>query len=192
MRAGAIVAFADKAAYNAAMRTDTQLEAPRTGSSLHPGWEELVNFVSVARQRLGEALERASGLALGDYEALLAVQRSDGRLRITDLARGVGLSAGGCSRMVQRLVQAGLLERCPCPTDRRVSYACLTADGRHALERAHAAYDAEVAAVYGDRTTEGEKTALANLFRRLVEPTPPGGELRARGAASEDGEAMGC
>ncbi len=47
-----------------------------------------------------------------------------------DLASALVISRGGLTKLVDRLVKAGLLERAYCETDRRVSYAALTPSGR--------------------------------------------------------------
>ena len=47
-----------------------------------------------------------------------------------DLASALVISRGGLTKLVDRLVKAGLLERAYCATDRRVSYAVLTPSGR--------------------------------------------------------------
>ena len=44
-----------------------------------------------------------------------------------DLAETLVITRGGLTKLVDRLIKAGLLERTFCETDRRVSYATLTA-----------------------------------------------------------------
>ena len=55
---------------------------------------------------------------------------------MTDLSEQVRLSRSGITRLVDRLARRGLTGRRPCPTDRRVTYAVLTAAGRERLRRA--------------------------------------------------------
>ncbi|MBW3666663.1 MAG: MarR family transcriptional regulator, partial [Actinobacteria bacterium] len=52
---------------------------------------------------------------------------------ITKLGRKLELTSGGATRLVDRLEEAGYVERIPCPTDRRISWARLTASGLAAL-----------------------------------------------------------
>ena len=51
------------------------------------------------------------------------------RLKMGDLAEALVITRGGLTKLVDRLIKAGLLERTFCETDRRVSYATLTARG---------------------------------------------------------------
>jgi DNA-binding MarR family transcriptional regulator len=80
--------------------------------------------------KLSDELEREHGMSLPYYEVLLYLaQAPDHRLRMTDLARSVLLSPSGLTRLVDRLVRDGMVERVPCLTDARSMYAVLTAAG---------------------------------------------------------------
>jgi len=46
------------------------------------------------------------------------------------LADQTALTGGGVTRLNDRMITAGLVQRDPCPTDRRISYAALTPAGR--------------------------------------------------------------
>lgn len=138
------------------------------GLSAERGWDEINAFVARARQRLEAAVWRATGLGLPEFEALENTGRHAGKLRITDLARAIGLSEPGASRLVQRLVDQGLVVRCPCETDRRVTYAALTPRGEEVWRKARQAYRDTVRDVYGARLTGEEKACVADLFGRLL------------------------
>ncbi|MDI1464178.1 MarR family transcriptional regulator [Catellatospora sp. KI3] len=72
----------------------------------------------------------AHGLAAIEFEVLLRLARAPGRqLRMTDLSRHTAMSTSGVTRMVDRLEREGLVARVPCDTDRRSSFAVLTARG---------------------------------------------------------------
>jgi MarR family transcriptional regulator, 2-MHQ and catechol-resistance regulon repressor len=77
------------------------------------------------------------GLAGADFEALLRLARSPGgRLRMTDLTAQTALTSSGITRVVDRLVDRGLVCREACPSDRRSTFAVITPAG---LERVEAA-----------------------------------------------------
>ncbi|MFC3503544.1 MarR family winged helix-turn-helix transcriptional regulator [Micromonospora krabiensis] len=70
-----------------------------------------------------------------EFEVLTRLARSpDNRLRMTDLAAQTSLSTSGVTRVVDRMERDGLLVRSACPTDRRSSYAVVTAAGMQRLE----------------------------------------------------------
>ena len=50
-------------------------------------------------------------------------------MKMGDLAEALVITRGGLTKLVDRLVKAGLLERTFCETDRRVSYATLMPAG---------------------------------------------------------------
>jgi DNA-binding MarR family transcriptional regulator len=64
------------------------------------------------------------------YEVLATVAEApEQRMRMGDLAESLVITRGGLTKLVDRLVKAGLLERTFCETDRRVSYATLLPAG---------------------------------------------------------------
>ena len=84
-------------------------------------------------------------LNISEFEVLLRLARSpEHQLRMTDLAAQVGMSTSGLTRLVDRLVRSGLVERVACPTDRRGSFAALTEAGTTRIE---AAIDPHVALI---------------------------------------------
>lgn len=102
------------------------------------------------------------------FEVLLRVQRSpDERLPMSQIAADVQFTSGGFTKLADRLVEAGLVERVPCPTDRRVTWMMLTPEGRKVIvtaKKAHARFlRDEVANILGlDRFEE-----LADIMRTL-------------------------
>src|SRR6267378_4445658 len=76
---------------------------------------------------LGAELEQERDLPIGWYEVLLQLENApDRRLRMGDLAAAVLLSRSGLTRVVDRMVDAGLVRREPCGSDGRVLYASMT------------------------------------------------------------------
>jgi DNA-binding MarR family transcriptional regulator len=74
-------------------------------------------------------------LAPAEFEVLVRIARTPGQaLRMTDLAAQTLLTTSGITRVVDRLEREGLVERRPCPTDRRGSLAAITDAGRDRLD----------------------------------------------------------
>lgn len=96
---------------------------------------------SLERQ-LGAELEARAGIPYGWFEVMLRISRAEGGLApMSSLAEQVALTGGGITRMVDRMVAAGLVERVPCARDRRVVYAGLTEQGRARLAGASRVHD---------------------------------------------------
>ena len=83
----------------------------------------------------GAAQLAVHGMAPVEFEVLLRLTRSPlGLLRMTDLSAQTSLTTSGVTRVVDRLVDRGLVTRQACQTDRRTTYAVVTDAGRALLE----------------------------------------------------------
>lgn len=122
--------------------------------------------------RLDEAIDadlrERDGLTHVEFEVLLRLWRAPGRrLRIQELARASILTRSGTSRLVDRLVAAGLLERVADPADGRASLAALTVEGRRRFERAAPRHVALVREIFLSRLTDEEINTLGDVWARL-------------------------
>jgi DNA-binding MarR family transcriptional regulator len=122
-------ATADPAAHHPA---GSPGDDPRLGS-----WRSFLHAHARLTRRLDEELQAAHGLSLAEYDALLQLARSPGRrLRMSALADRVLLSRSGITRLVDRLVSDGMVERSTCVTDARGAEATLTTAGLQRLREA--------------------------------------------------------
>jgi DNA-binding MarR family transcriptional regulator len=97
-------------------------------------WGALARTHAAVSQRLQEALAHGDYPPLPWYEVLSTVAEAhEQRMRMGDLAEALVITRGGLTKLVDRLVKAGLLERTFCATDRRVSYATLLPAGENVL-----------------------------------------------------------
>jgi DNA-binding MarR family transcriptional regulator len=97
-------------------------------------WGALGRTHAAVSQRLQEALAQGDYPPLPWYEVLATVAEApDRRMRMGDLAEALVITRGGLTKLVDRLVKAGLLERTFCADDRRVSYATLLPAGMNLL-----------------------------------------------------------
>jgi DNA-binding MarR family transcriptional regulator len=116
----------------------TAARASRNGAKAASGadphrdaWIALCRAHAGITGRLQEALTDAGLPPLAWFEVLNVVaEAEDQRARMGDLAQALVISRGGLTKLVDRLVKAGLIERAYCAEDRRVSYAVMTASGR--------------------------------------------------------------
>jgi len=79
-------------------------------------------------------------LPLSWYEVLLTLSSAPAGVRIQELMDCALMTKSGVSRLVDRMVGAGLITRQACPADRRGAYAVLTALGRRRFRRAAPTY----------------------------------------------------
>jgi DNA-binding MarR family transcriptional regulator len=108
-------------------------------------WRAIVTSHATVTERVQRALAAADLPPLSWFELLSAVDRSPtGRPRMSDLAAWLTLSRGGITKLVDRLQEAGYLQRVSCPEDRRSLQAELTPAGERMLEEMSAVYEGEL------------------------------------------------
>jgi DNA-binding MarR family transcriptional regulator len=101
-------------------------------------WGELEAAHARVNDALEHALQREHRLSLSEYEVLSRLSDSpEGHRRIQELADEIHLSQSALSRLVQRLQDAGYVNRAVCDHDRRGVFACVTDAGRKAQKEAH-------------------------------------------------------
>jgi DNA-binding MarR family transcriptional regulator len=127
----------------------------------------LVEVQARLERRLGGDLEARFALPHVWFEVLIRLSRSDdGQLTMSALAEQVTLTTGGVTRLVDRMEAAGLVERRPCRTDRRVAYAAITDAGRAKLAEASEAHAANLRTVF-DGFSAKELTTLDAMLDRM-------------------------
>ena len=100
-------------------------------------YEGLAAFRHALRQFLAysEAMARELGVTPQQYQVLLLIKtHPDGAIMIRDIADQMLLQHNGAVQLIDRLVNAGLVERQHSPTDRRSVLVTMTAQGQKLLE----------------------------------------------------------
>lgn len=100
-------------------------------------WRAFLRAHARVARRLDEDLRRRHALSLQEYETLLHLAEApERRLRMGRLADSLLLSKSGVTRLIDRLVDDGLVERTSCPSDARGAEASLTGTGLARLRAA--------------------------------------------------------
>jgi DNA-binding MarR family transcriptional regulator len=114
-------------------------------------------------------------LAAVEFEVLIRLGRSPrGRLRMTDLSAQTSLTTSGITRVIDRLDRAGLVRREACPTDRRSSYAVITATGRGKLDAILPGHLALIDEWFTGRLAPDQLTAVLDGLRVVRDAVRPG------------------
>jgi DNA-binding MarR family transcriptional regulator len=125
-------------------------------------------------KELDAELAATHDLPLSSYEVLMTLDsQPDGSLRMSDLAEAVLLSRSGLTRMVDRLVRDGYVNRRPCPGDARGQLAVITPAGRKALAAARATHLDGVHRRFLSCLSPAEQSQLAGLWARLLRGQSP-------------------
>lgn len=116
-------------------------------------------------------LARRGLVSLTTLQALRVVSRHAGRARVQEVSTDIGITVGAASKLVDRLVNAGLARRCPNPGNRRSSLITLTDAGAGALESAASAATVTIEQAIGDEDVAALTEALRRLDSLLRTPT---------------------
>jgi DNA-binding MarR family transcriptional regulator len=132
-------------------------------------WRAFLTTHAAVIDRIEADLARSGDLVpLTEYDVLLELHEADGyRLRQRDLARAIVLTRSGVSRLVDRLVRKGLVQREPNPSDRRGDLVVLTDAGRAALRRTWPAYARGIAAHFARLLFDDEARVLETALERI-------------------------
>lgn len=131
-------------------------------------WAALSRTHAAVSLRLQEALAQSDYPPLPWFELLDAVAAApDQRMRMGELADALVMTRGGLTKLIDRLVKAGLVERTFCETDRRVSYATLLPAGAEMLAGMRPVIAAEIEAAFAARLGAREARELRSVLDRV-------------------------
>lgn len=131
-------------------------------------WRGLVRSTTGLLAVLDNELQAEHGLTLGDYEVLVHLSEApDYAIRMSELAGRLHLSPSGITRRIDGLVKGELVERRPCPSDRRGSNAVLTPLGLKQLRAAAPTHVRGVREYFIDRLDVGELALLGSALESI-------------------------
>lgn len=138
------------------------------GTPHREAWLALARAHAAITGRMQEALTTAGLPPLPWFEVLATLSEApEQRLKMGELAEALVISRGGLTKLVDRLIKAGLLERTFCAADRRVSYATLLPSGTKLLEEMRPVVSAELEVAFAANISHGEADELRETLERL-------------------------
>lgn len=131
-------------------------------------WIAIAQTHAAVSGRLQEVLTAAELPPLAWFEVLATLDRApEQRLKMGDLAEALVITRGGLTKLVDRLIKAGLLERTFCETDRRVSYATLLPAGSELLEEMRPLVRAELASAFSANLSVEQAEELRSMLEQV-------------------------
>lgn len=117
-----------------------------------------------------EAGLAAEGLPpLAWYDVLWELEKAgDGRLRMSELAHAIVLSRSNLTRLIDRLEDARLTAREPCPHDRRGSFAVLLPAGREMRRKMWPVYRRQIETLFASHLSGKEAEALHATLSKVL------------------------
>ena len=130
-------------------------------------WRELMYAHARVTDTIDRVLRETVGIPGSWYEALVEIAFAGGNMRMNEFADETTLTKSGATRFVDRLEKAGLVERTPCPTDRRVAQLSLTPLGREVQRSADPHVLRVVEEEFGRHLSEEEARIMYASLHRM-------------------------
>jgi DNA-binding MarR family transcriptional regulator len=116
--------------------------------------------------QMDTTLRAQTGIPLQWYDVLAHVSSAGGPTTMRQLEQRVLLSQSALSRLVARLVDAGLVSRAASDRDKRAVDLTLTQLGRTRLRAARAVQSRQVRELWADRMDDREAAVMLDVLRR--------------------------
>lgn len=132
-------------------------------------WKALIVLTQLLPGALDRQLQSDAGLAHSDYAVLATLAAApDRRLRMSVLAQMMDYSLSRLSHAMTRIEKAEWVRREPCPSDKRVYFACLTDKGLTVLAGAAPGHAAHVKKLVFDHLTQSQVRELDQIARVIL------------------------
>jgi DNA-binding MarR family transcriptional regulator len=143
-------------------------------------WVRLVAVLELLPGAVDGQLRRDAQLTHFDYQVLAMLSEAPERtLRMTTLATVTTATLPRLSHVVQRLEDRGLVERFPCPGDRRATNARLTETGWQKVVDTAPGHVAAVREYVVDALTPEQVTQLSAISAAILRRLDPQGQRAA-------------
>jgi DNA-binding MarR family transcriptional regulator len=137
-------------------------------------WLAFLRAHATVTAKLAHAMLQEHRMPITWYDVLVHLYHApDRRLRMQDLAEAVILSNSGLTRLLDRMLVAGLIDRTACPEDRRVIYATLTEAGTAQIEEILPHHQARIKEYFAAHLTDAEMETIQAALQRVLQATKP-------------------
>ena len=131
-------------------------------------WSRLVRASQTIINGVEAEVQQAGFPPLDWYDILLELDRAGGNgLRPLELKDKVGVAQYNLSRLMDRMIKAGMVNRLPCENDKRGHVLTINETGRTTLRRMWPVYSSAVQRHLGVRLSEDDLQMLALLLGKL-------------------------
>jgi len=153
-------------------------------------WRGFLEAHARVSRRLDEELRAEHDLSLAEYDTLLTIAWSpDRRIRMRTLADRILLSKSGVTRLIDRLVADGLVERDACLSDARGAEAVLTVAGLERLRAASGTHLRGIDAHFLNVVEPSDLPAIARAMRVVADRACHGADVPACAVSGDEGDA---
>ena len=144
-------------------------ESPWLPAEAQQLWRRWLRLNALLPGALHRELQADAGLSLPDFDVLVQLTDSpEGRVRVSDLARGLHWERSRVSHHITRMERRGLVRREECRDDGRGAWVVLTEQGRAVIEQAAPAHVATVRRLVFDALTAQEAEVMAEVIEKVL------------------------
>lgn len=148
-------------------------EQPLTQAELQM-WLAMLRGTSLVNRQLAHDMQSENGLHISWYDVLVRLYHSpEYRQTMSELAGQVIMSSSGLTRLLDKMVEEGLIVRELDPDDRRLVYARLTAAGAEKAQALMLAHQARIRQYVMQYLSEAEVEMLRTVFERILSHSRP-------------------
>jgi DNA-binding MarR family transcriptional regulator len=149
----------------------------------NPGREQLVvwrTFLEAAFALidiLDDELQEERGISLRWYDVLVHLEEAEHGIRMNELASRILASKSGLTRVIDRMEEAGLVERRRPDGDRRVIEIVMTPAGEEALANARSVHRRGIEEHFAQHLSKRDLDGLSRALEKVsghVRPLRPG------------------
>jgi DNA-binding MarR family transcriptional regulator len=131
-------------------------------------WARLVRVQQSLLGAVERDLKKAGFPPLAWYDVLLELSRHpNGHMRPVELEKQMLIPQYGMSRLIDRMTNAGYVERMVCPVDGRGQFVGITASGRALQRKMWDVYAAAIQKHVGTKLSNAEAASLCALLGKL-------------------------
>jgi DNA-binding MarR family transcriptional regulator len=132
-------------------------------------WVNLVQTTALLHTRLAQKMQAELGLAPDEAQLLMRLAAApQNRLRMAEVSDLLLVSKSGVTRMIDRLIARGLVERSADSSDRRVVYASITQKGKDLLVSAVPAFVQGLTESVAPHAGPAELTQVREKLRKIL------------------------
>jgi DNA-binding MarR family transcriptional regulator len=151
-----------------------QRRTAKHGRRRGSAWPAFLKAHAVLVERVEERLKASRLPDRAWYDVLRALECTpQNRLRMHELAEHTVITRSNLTRLVDRLEAAGLVVRDRACTDRRGSYAVMSAAGQEMRRRMWRVYAQAIRELFDIHFSSAEHDALQEMFQRLLQGHEP-------------------
>jgi DNA-binding MarR family transcriptional regulator len=140
-------------------------------------WRTFLEAAFALIDILDAELQENRGISLRWYDVLVHLEEAEHGIPMNELASRILASKSGLTRVIDRMEEAGLVERRRHSEDRRVIEIIMTPDGQRALTNARSVHRRGISEHFAQHLNKRDFDALSQALEKVrdhVRPLRPG------------------